>query len=580
MRDLIVLKNDWGRWATLSPAYPWEIKTEFKTYPSLLNFLYDDSSTHRRALFNKSQNLFPQEKLFTGIKILLLNPIFKQHLIEIDNNFCFKGFSFDKLYTKVLKKAKEAVSKYVIKGKEVLQKKHQLEMLGAEIVDDVAVFDYNAEQEVQKTIYNTQEDQLKIYTAVGNMISQYYKLYKKLPDFLFTSEINPNIYYPMLKLFPENIAKTLCKVNVEIEPITDLIGLLKQLVTEHDDELWPYFVYPNQLHSGIKTDTNHIKMINYHFDYKTLFSNELKYRLQVIQRAYKPSLKQIVDDQIKKAYKIDGTDSNDNEFTIPYMSFVEDIEQEDSLFADKWSMWVDKDKEIQPKETGFLDTFFSGNSSVTIEPVTVEEKTIESEPVESLTGPAEPVPVVETIPVEPLVPVNTIDLVSVPLSSPKISFEKIQMIGKMMGNTNPLSPFGDHPVFYPVEATNHKPVKYKNMLTAIYNECMKDVLPFYEKMSEKKARDTIIECGAQTKCVDWFKVKGVEMLKKFMNTEKYRNFAKAINGDEKVYCTFLYSDRKVKNLLLESWIGVVKSDVGIPYRNLKVVGYNVAGKMM
>ena len=62
-----------GRWSPLSPCFLWPIETEYKKYPSLLNFLHDNSLiTPSRLLFEKKS--VKREKII--VKLRLVNGYF------------------------------------------------------------------------------------------------------------------------------------------------------------------------------------------------------------------------------------------------------------------------------------------------------------------------------------------------------------------------------------------------------------------------------------------------------------------------------------------------------------------------
>lgn len=343
-----------GRWCVLSPCYPWPISTEYKKYPSLLNFLYDDGTSQPSKLLLETKPI-SQDRIVTGIKYLLKHwPRYKNYLFESPENIKFVNPAnpiFENDFNQLLKEARIAIKKYKIKGKEVIDKQSKFEMLGAKIVGDEAIFDYNAKEHVNRTVYGIESPEtMAKLNIIGKMISSYIYLFDKIPDFLISTEENPSIYYAAIKTQSEQIAKILCAVEInKIKPIElyELRDLLSKL-NENIGYLWPYIVFPNELHSNIKKSDGIVELenkIKYHIEYNTPFKNHIQVCLEILNYSFSPKDSELLQKEIRS----DGTDSEDEsgtsvietlEISIPLgedgerVGVVDDIPEDD--FIDKW----------------------------------------------------------------------------------------------------------------------------------------------------------------------------------------------------------------------------------------------------
>ena len=66
-----------GKWAVLSPCFPWPVSTEYKKYSTLINFLYDDTITSPTKLLTKNIKINNYNKviyilihIFLGLTVL------------------------------------------------------------------------------------------------------------------------------------------------------------------------------------------------------------------------------------------------------------------------------------------------------------------------------------------------------------------------------------------------------------------------------------------------------------------------------------------------------------------------------
>ena len=628
-----MIRTHRGRWGVLSPCYLWEVETEYKKYPSLMNFLADDTSSRPTKLLNIHIKV-DKAKIVNGLKYLLREyPRYKNYLhsspkgLEFVNPF---QPEFAKLFTETLLEARDAIQKFRIKGQEVLDKRSKFEMLGATIIGDQAVFDYNAERDVNNIIYGINDDEcIDRLDSVGKMIESYIHLFDKMPDFMLTRDQNPNIFYMMRKYHTEQIAKILCTVDVtgwvplDFTTISSLVFKINDKV----GSLWPFIIFPKSLHSGIKKGDGTkelLQMLKYQIDYETVFKKDITYRLQMLESCMRPSQKDALDVELTK---VDGTESNDDYSESVEVLEIENSEdlvfESDDGFVDKWVMWDEDSYEEPEKVPDFTELFkptdapaptFSYMSNVAPHvPNPSEVKVSWAQPVvQGQTGPqaAGSAPTGWGQPTgappsgwgqKPMQPTGAVPTgwgqqgqppaqqqqgqqppaqqpVQQPVQQParpKIPwdqrFKKLAQTGHVIEPHNPLSPFGKNQVFW-------EGVKYENMLAAIYNKCMQEILPdgVQFKTSANKCRNHILAYNKKEECVIWFKDKGIEMLKQLMTTPQYITKKTQMSMNNLGQLTYIYSRRKQQDVLLEPWIGVIKVDSGLPYLTLMIGGWNAA----
>uniref|UniRef100_A0A6C0JTH5 Uncharacterized protein n=1 Tax=viral metagenome TaxID=1070528 RepID=A0A6C0JTH5_9ZZZZ len=347
-----------GRWCPLSPCFPWTVETEYKKYPSMINFLYDDTISPPAKLLNPSKISLEQdthnhhkqhpaitkEKIVQGIKFLLKTwPQYKLYLQSSPDDLQFINpyTNWTNIYNQVLQDAKKALKKYKIKGQEVVEKRAKFEKMGAVIIGDEATFEYNAKDDVDKVVYGISSDlEIERLNSIGKMISSYISLFDKIPEFLLTPrDENPSLYYILIKTQPEQIAKILCSVNVKNLQPSDPKKKeeLLEKINENIGYLWPYIVLPSELHPSIKKEfgiKDILKIINYHSEYDTLFKKEIETRLQMLEYSFTPREVDILNNEINNN---EGTESDDSSLSIETLEFEEIDEVEDLDFTtDKW----------------------------------------------------------------------------------------------------------------------------------------------------------------------------------------------------------------------------------------------------
>ena len=595
-----MIRTPRGRWGVLSPCFPWPIETEYKNYPSLINFLYDDTITPASKLLLKTEKV-SSEKIIFGIKYMLNNwPQYKMYLLESPElKFANpNNVEFANMFNKYLTDAKSSIKKFKIKGKEVLEKKHKMEMLGAVIIGDEAIFDYDAKEQINKVVYNIDsKEEMDRLNIVGKMISQYIYLFDKIPDFLISLDENRSIYYAMVKNHTDQIAKILCTVNVkEFEEIKDYTEVTDK-INDHIGYLWPYIVMPSELHPGMKKDSDISKMIKYHVDYNTAFKKEIIVRLQMLNFAFTPRQVEILQNEIK----VDGTESEETD-DVETLEFESQIEESEDEFADKWAIEGASESESESSKSSK-----SSEMENIPDPIAIEIQ----DPVEGVTGVQwvqpdgaqivqpqvaqvvqpqvngvqvaqnmQPQPQVVQIqpgqivqPQPQFVQPQVMQLVQPQYIAPvpwEKRFSKITHIGHVIEPTNPLSPFGKNQVVWKGE-------KYENMLSVLYNEAILAVIGPGStfKNSSTKARSYIDACNNKREAIlIWFKDRGIEILKELVSTDLYkqRKIQMGLQGVSQL--TYLYSRRKLDVVLLEPWIGVIKVDNGIPFSGINVGGWN------
>lgn len=609
-----------GRWSPLAPCFPWPIETEYKKYPSLLNFVLDDSLTSPTKLLLIKKHI-DKAKIIVAVKYLLKTyPRYKNYLYEAPD-FQFvnpTSPSFTKDYNDVIQDAKNSIKKFRIKGKEVLERKNKFEMIGAQIVGDEAVFQYDAREQIQKSVYGIDSEQkLTALNIIGKMISNYIYLFDKIPDFLISQDDeNPSLYYMLVKTQPEQIAKILCSVPIDkLKPVTNLYDLLIRL-NDKIGSLWPYIVFPSELHPGIKK-TDGIKelqnKINYHFEYLTPFKNHIQVCLDMLNYCFSPHEADLLQKEIYE----DRTDSGDESVSIETLEI--DLDNDDTNpneFVDKWVINGKEDELSSLSEMAEEEPVVAGVTGVlepVVEPVMeippvlipivpqpIPQPIIQQplpQPIIQQTPVPQPIPIpqpiVQQTPVpqpspQPLPTPQLIvqqappippQLVAPPIPAPppipwEKRFSKLTQIGHVIEPTNPLSPFGKNQIIWKGE-------KYENMCSVLYNEAIVDILGSETlfKNSATKAKNHLQAYNKSEHVVIWFKDKGVDILKEMVTSPLYKQRKEQMSMTNQQLC-FLYSRRKIENPLLEPWIGVIKlENGGIPYLKMYVGGWNVCWQL-
>ena len=125
----------------------------------------------------------------------------------------------------------------------------------------------------------------------------------------------------MIKTQSEQIAKILCAVDIQkIKPIDNLKKLLF-LLNENIGYLWPYIIFPTEIHSSIKKSDGINEMenkIKYHIEYNTPFKNHIQVCLEMLNYSFSPNEIDILQKEIKS----DGTDSEENSTSVETLEII------------------------------------------------------------------------------------------------------------------------------------------------------------------------------------------------------------------------------------------------------------------
>lgn len=596
-----------GKWCVLSPCFPWSISTEYQTYPSLINYLFNDHQIESTKLLLETGPV-DREKIIFGIKYLLKKwPRYKNYLFESPENLTFVNPTnpvFEREFNSLLKEAKSAIKKYRIKGREVLEKQSKLEMLGAKIVGNEAIFDYDAREQVHKTVYGIESPEaISKLNIIGKMISSYIYLFDKIPEFLISTDENPSIFYAMVKTQTEQIAKILCAVDVQkLKPVDNLKKVLI-LLNENIGYLWPYIIFPVEIHSSIKKSDGISEMenkIKYHIEYNTPFKNHIQVCLETLYYSFSP--KEI--DILQKEIRSDGTDSEENSTSVETLEILiphdEDGERNYKMddisdeLIDKWIIdrkatpEIVQEDPIEPPQEAPIEppqTAPQTVSQVVPTPQVVPSTQVVPAPVQTapqvVPAPVQTAPQVvpaqvqtapQVVPVQVQTAPPIIQIQPAEIIPWEKRFSKITQSGHVVESTNPLSPFGKNPIFWKGE-------KYENMLSVLYNEAIKSIISPTEqtfKGSATKAKSLLQAYNKSEHVIIWFKDKGIEILKEMVTSAAYkqRKEQMSIGNDNQI--TFLFSRMKKTDLLLEPWVGVIKVENGVPFHSMFIGGWNCA----
>lgn len=378
-----------GRWGVLSPTYPWFITDKLHIFPSLINYIFDDLVTKPVDLLLKTDNFDP-ERVISGIKLLLTNKIYKMYLHkspEIQWINKYQPF-LEESFNENLQAAKSAISKTIIRGAEVTDKKEDLEMMGLEVVDDQVIVNTNNFQDVRTIIYG--QDDVR-YSYVGNFLVAFLKYNEKVPTYFKDLEIiNPGIYTLYHKQFPEKVLKCLTKIDFNNFRKFSEIQEFK-----HDPHLFSY-IFPSILPEGDVKNT-----IDFHVSRKTIYSGEIICRVQVYDLVtYNRT--HIIKEKLLQEFK---------EIKIP--AAIETFTVDDTISAESAS--EEQVEEIIP----------------------IVEPQIEQPPIEQPPIPEPPPPVVQ-IPVD-TIPVQTIEYKYLDQTTP---------IGRIIEPDDGISPFNTRLLTY------------------------------------------------------------------------------------------------------------------------------------
>lgn len=331
-----------GRWGVLSPTYPWTITDKLHIFPSLINYIFDDPVTKPVDLLLKSDDFDP-ERVISGIKLLLTNKIYKMYLHKSPELQWVNRYQpfLEESFNENLQAAKSAISKTIIRGIEVTDKKEDLEMMGLEVVDDQVVVNTTNFKDVQTIIYG--QDDIR-YGFVGNFLVSFLQHNEKVPTYFKDLEIiNPGIYTLYHKQFPDKILKCLTKID-----FNNFRKFSEILEFKPDPHLFSY-IFPSILPEGdVKTT------IDFHVSRKTIYSAEIITRVQVYDLVtYNRT--HIIKEKLLQEFK---------EIKIP--AAIETFTVDDTVSAESASEEIEPS--IQPIPT----------QPITTQPITTQQQQIES----------------------------------------------------------------------------------------------------------------------------------------------------------------------------------------------------------
>lgn len=621
-----VVRSPRGRWAVLSPAYPWPIKDRLKTYPSLLNYLADDCFTKPSHLLSERIPV-SNDRVVNGLKLLLYhNPQFKNYLHKSPKDVRYINRYHPELevyYTSNLISARDAISKFRVKGDEVIERQKEFEMLGATINGDEAVFDYDAKKDVEKIIYSVDtkgwnDDMMYI----GDMIESYIYINNQNPPFIEEKEIfNPTIFYVAKKKHGENVARLLTKINmsefkeIKMETLEELLVKIRDL----SGSKYMYYVFPKKLHYSLKEDmtlSDVRRMLKYHVENGTSNVPEIMARLKLFQEltceTKKDEMRKIIMDEFEKPRDEENiTMTNTYDQETFYIDTPEELEELN--VDDHHGPYIEEIMDTPPIiDEGSLESARSDRSDTPPPPdypppplddgyipkITESVKSI----FQSVMSPPQPatqpplapqkVPQKVTQPVPRLQPVTpppqSVTPQPVTPPPPRINFdEKFKLldnsasIGKVIEPDENISPFNTRMMVF-------EDTKYKGIISAIYNLAIRDLLNTDKTYSSTPAalRKKLLQEVEEEQVVEWWKEKGWLYLEKMVSSEQYVEKLYSHRHKDSKPLVFLASKRAMANTLLEPYIGVVKLGNGddktnsVSWKGGRLRGYNVMGSLL
>jgi len=615
-----IVRSPRGRWAVLSPAYPWPIKDRLKTYPSLLNYLADDCFTKPSELLSERISV-SNDRVVNGLKLLLYhNPQFKNYLHSSPKDIRYINRYHPELevyYTSNLISARDAISKYRVKGDEVIERQKEFEMLGATINGDEAVFDYDAKKDVEKIIYSVDtkgwnDDMMYI----GDMIESYIYINNENPPFIEEKEIyNPTIFYVAKKKHGENVARLLTKINmsefkeINMETLEELLVKVRDL----SGSKYMYYIFPKRLHYSLKEDmtlSDVRRMLKYHVENGTSHVPEIMVRLKLFQfltcETKKDEMRKIIMDEFEKPRdeeNITMTNTYDQEtFYVDTPEELEELNIDDHQgpyveeimdtppIIDEGSLESAHSEETPPPpdypppplDDGYVPKISESVKSIfqsVMSPPVVPQKVSQmvSQPVPQKVLQKVPQPVSQPVP----------QMVTPP-SPPRIDFdEKFKLldnstsIGKVIEPDENISPFNTRMIVY-------ENTKYKGIISALYNLAIRDLLNTDKTYSSTPTalRKKLLQEVEEDQVVAWWKEKGWLYLEKMVSSEQYVEKLYSHRHKDSKPLIFLASKRAMTNALLEPYIGVVKLGNGddkansVPWKGGRLRGYNVMGSLL
>lgn len=591
---MTLIRSPRGRWGVLSPAYKWSIKDRLKTYPSLLNYLADDSITDPLKLLSEH---IPtnNDRVISGMKLLLFhNPQFKNYLHSCPQDVRYVNRyhpELEILYSSNLLSAKESISKYRVKGDEVIEKKKEFEMLGAKVIGDEAVFDYNAEEDVKKTIYNANtQTWLESLQSIGSMFETYIFLNQTTPPWMEKMEIvNPSVFYVAKKTHGEKIARMLSTIDPsEFEDVEDVMEILQKTMNMTGDH-YMYYVIPKRLHYSIKSDNtlSEIKdVVDFHIEHKTSHEEDIVSRLKFFQYMTKTTKNEIMRQNI--------IDEFVNDKTSDEIVMRTDDEPEEIFMVDTHEV-VDDTHHEEPVMEGVQI------EEIVLPPPLIEEaeseevppQVFQNEPVNIVEDPVTPIhetpATQEAQPSETPQPVVAQEVQSVEQPQEQhVDFnekfkpmDSTSQVGKMIEVDETISPFNTRMVTY-------DGVKYKGMISALYNLAISDLLGTSRVYTSAPSslRKKLLQEVEEEEIDKWWKEKGWIHLRKMMNTEEYMKKLYSHRHIDKKPLIFIAAKRPVSNPVFEHYIGIIKLGNGddkegsFGYKGARYKGFNCASQFI
>lgn len=529
-----IIRTPRSRWGILSPAFPWHIKEGLKEYPSLLNYLFDDTISNPLTLLCKSDENISDENVIKGLKLLILqNPDFKKYLIASPNIKYLNRYhnSFELVYTIQLKNAKDALQKYRIKGEEVLYKREEFEMLGATINGEEAVFEYDAKADVEKSIYGSETD----LSYICNFFETYIYINKKSPDFCKELDVvNPAVYYKYNKKYGERVSKLLTKIDVskfrKFSEI-DINHVIDKSVELFGDDLI-YYIFPKSLHHSLNSDI--IKIYNYHLKNSTVHLPEIQNRFRLLDYIQAPRDIEIIRQKIINEFRYDPPK-----------------QKPDELFTDN-----------------VIEEFVISETQKSAITSSKSHADVELIPIEAEIVPTSIEPVLEITPI-----VNAL---------PNIKYEWIYqnyIIGKLVDPEELISPFNKKLITY-------NSYKYSGIIDAIYNCASMELLQSEKQFTQATAKKKLLQKMEEHELEKWWKERGIIHLKNIIDGQYFTEKFYAYKFKDNKPLVFVASKRILLNPIFEQYIGIIRispnedRDNSFVIKGIRYRGYNVLGQLL
>lgn len=511
-----------GQWGVLSPAYPWTVKDKVKTYPSLLNYIFDDVTSNPLVLLQRDDVV--ESRVVDGLKMILTNPAFKQYLkTSPDVVFVNKTQpNLENLYNLHLQNAKHALNRVIIRGSEVADKKEDLEMLGLHVEDDRVVFETQNAHDVKTVIYGRDDAR---YVFVGNFLQEFLERNEKLPVYFKDLDvINPGIYNLYEKRYSEKILKAMTKINLSnLRKFTDITAY------KADPNLF-FYLFPKVLHGHRVDDVQ--RTIDFHVQKNTSYKDEIICRCQLYDLiTYNRT--HIIKERLLQEFK---------EIKVP--ASIETVIVDDTVSAESAS------EEKVPLEAGSEEKF---EDAVSEEKVAVEEKVADAE---------EKVVVEEKVVEKKTVSYKYLD--------------QMTPIGRIVDPDEGINPFCTRLITF-------EGVRYNGIVGAIYNHAARDLLNSIKVLSTTTIKNKLLQQFDDAELLKWWEEKGIVVLQKLLESQFYveRFFASRYKDIKPL--VFLASKRVVSKPVFEQYIGITVSneeDNVFTIKGKRYKGFNLAGQFL